>query len=508
MNNPRRICVGSLCRLVNSLVRGGLGLYFFLIPAVLVLRDLPDRGWREDALPQAAWRLHRNLTPAYARWAEARVASGRATELSTDDVAGTEWPLFGSVFYLWATESLQAEWERGARQTPAPREYARPAVDAALDLVIDPNHAAWVKQHWGDVYLLTENVFYRMLLIAALTSHANLTGDTSHLAQLRELSDNLAEDLARSPHGLLNDYPGECYPGDVLTAIACIRRAGQTLGRDYSAFVAQAERGFQGAALDQRGLVPYAACPWKGQADGPSRGCGNSYVCLFAPELWPASAAQWYAQYERYFWQTRWTAAGFREFPRDLAEGEWYMDVDSGPVLAGYGLAACAFGVGAARVNGRFDHAWPLAAELLATSWPLADGTLAWPRLLSSAADAPYLGEAAILYVITRRPAPGLSGRGGGSIPLLVYLLLGVYIGLGLLLVISAGRQLRRLGRGDYSPSRGARAQAGFWLALLLAALGLAASGRLVAALLPILLMQLLPRESRRQPDSEAESTP
>ncbi len=53
------------------------------------------------------------------------------------------------------------------------------------------------------------------------------------------------------------------------------------------------------------------------------------------------------------------------------------MDVDAGPVLAGHGFAACAFGIGAARANGRFNHAWPLSAEMLVTCWPLLDGTLA-----------------------------------------------------------------------------------------------------------------------------------
>ena len=46
------------------------------------------------------------------------------------------------------------------------------------------------------------------------------------------------------------------------------------------------------------------------------------------------------------------------------------MDVDSGPV-------------GAARANGRFDHAYPLSAEMLFACWPLPDGTLLFPRILS-----------------------------------------------------------------------------------------------------------------------------
>jgi hypothetical protein len=122
-----------------------------------------------------------------------------------------------------------------------------------------------------------------------------------------------------------------------------------------------------------------------------ARGCANSYVCLNAPELWPAQARQWYELYDRFFWQQRLTAVGYREYAKDVRHADWTMDVDAGPVIAGHGVAASAFGVGAARKNGRFDRAYPLAAEMLATVGELPNGVLAIPRLLSNLSDAPML---------------------------------------------------------------------------------------------------------------------
>ena len=88
-------------------------------------------------------------------------------------------------FFLAATESLQDAYDAGASGTgPAPRAYAAGAVDAAMRLVLDPANAAWVRAKWGDDYLRRENVFYRMLLIMGLTSHARLTNDTTHLPLL------------------------------------------------------------------------------------------------------------------------------------------------------------------------------------------------------------------------------------------------------------------------------------------------------------------------------------
>jgi hypothetical protein len=134
-----------------------------------------------------------------------------------------------------------------------------------------------------------------------------------------------------------------------------------------------------------------------------------------------------------------------------VAGGNWYADVDSGPVIAGHGVAATAFGLGAALVNGRRDHATPLLAELFAVSWPLPSGTLLLPRLLSNATDAPYLGEAAVLYVLTRQPlAPTVPGQARG-LPGLVYLTLGGQLLVGSALAWLAIRKLRR-----QSPKRSA----------------------------------------------------
>src|SRR5436190_6595238 len=101
-----------LCRLINALVLLFLAIFFFLMPAVTVIRELSDPNIRSAGIPQSAWSLYRSLTPRYARWANDRLKSTRATELSTSNISGTEWPLFGSVFYLWAAESLQDEWDR------------------------------------------------------------------------------------------------------------------------------------------------------------------------------------------------------------------------------------------------------------------------------------------------------------------------------------------------------------------------------------------------------------
>ena len=80
----------------------------------------------------------------------------------------------------------------------------------------------------------------------------------------------------------------------------------------------------------------------------------------------------------------------------------------------------------------------------MAASWPLPDGTLLAPRAVSHAADAPYLGEAAILYFLTVPPAEGVPIVTGGKTSFLVVLALTVYFGVTLLVAIALGARIAR----------------------------------------------------------------
>jgi hypothetical protein len=441
MHPPLRLLVYG-----NALLFIALVTYFFIMPIGLVAQALNDPGLRTGQTPRFAFHWHQSLSKQFEPWARGRVASGRATELSTHNISGTEWPVFSSVFYLWTTEALQDAWEENPALAPeSPAQSARGAIEAAAALVADPNHATWVKNHWGDDYLHHQNLFYRMLLISGLTSYQKLLGDDTYEALLQDQVETLAREMDESPFGLLDDYPGECYPIDILPAIAAIRRADAVLGTDHTAFVNRALRAFEGDRLDPATQLPaYVADSKTGLGHGSARGVGLSFMLIWAPELWPDTAQEWYARYEQHFWQTGWLVAGFREFPKEYPfPSNSLLDVDAGPLLAGYGTAASAFGIGATRVNGHLEQAYPLSAQALVAAWPLPDGTLLGPRLLSNLSDAPYVGEAALLFSLTRRPLMNISGT-TSALPPSVYLALGVYVGIALACLGMAGVRVVR----------------------------------------------------------------
>ncbi|MBI3270367.1 MAG: hypothetical protein HYZ53_15265 [Planctomycetes bacterium] len=483
-------------RIATSALLLSVATAFFLVPGLLVVEGAFDPALDTGEVPDCAFRWHQSLAPRYEAWARERVVSGRAARLGAAAVSSEEWPLFGTLFFLLATEELQAAYENDpARSDQAPAAYARHAVEACAALLADPGHATWVRAKYGNRYLHHDDVFYRYLLIHGFTAYQKLTGKRTYEDILRDQVETLAAELAASPHLLLEDYPMECYPNDVLWAVAGILRADRLLGTDHAGLATRLLATWRTTSLDPAtGLPPYSSDAEKGTPLEGARGCGNSGILVFAPELDPIEARRWYDAYERGFWQRKWLFDGFREFPRTRPI-EWFADVDAGPVVAGHGVAACAFGIGAARANGRFDHARTLAAEALVFAWPLPDGSLLTPRLLSDATDAPLLGEAGLLFVFTRRPAHGVAATSGGDLPPLFWLLLSAYFGLGGAFVYGELRRWRRWRREGMAAASEGRATAGFaaWATLWAGAAANLLLGPAWVSVLVLLVSVVLP---------------
>jgi hypothetical protein len=257
----------------------------------------------------------------------------------------------------------------------------------------------------------------------------------------------LARELDASAHGVLDDYPHEAYSVDVLLAYAVIARAQHRLGAADAAWVARARRAFSGDFVDAaRGLPAYNVDAEHGIALGDARGVGLSMMLIWAHELWPDLAAQWYERYVEHYWQQRWGLAGFREFPHEATSMDWTVEVDAGPVVAGFGAAANGFGVGATRVRGDMRRGYALTAQALVAAWPLPNGTLLGPRLVSNLVDAPYTGEAALLFAWSRMPASQIT-TAATSAPVAVWLSLALLAVVGVAIPLWCVRRLLRMPR-------------------------------------------------------------
>ncbi len=184
------------------------------------------------------------------------------------------------------------------------------------------------------------------------------------------------------------------------------------------------------------------------------------------------------------------------------------MDVDAGPVIAGHGVAANAFGIGAARKNGRFDRAYPLSAEMLATVIELPNGALAIPRLLSNASDAPLLGEAAILWQLSVQPEKGFVIKSGGSIPPYVYIVPGVIFLFGIWRLLSSIERFRATSRPLEELIPAPTIQAILWIAFMLAAIAAFSLHHGLIALLALTIGAMLPATKKKKAPKGTEDWP
>jgi hypothetical protein len=415
-----------------------ISLALFLYPAVIVGLLAFDSQLHQTGQSRLVPMWFNAAAGRYLSWANTYIETNYAKSLRDNEIAATEWPIFGSVFFLVTAEDLQRQG-----RIDATRGTVREAVEKAAQIVVSPETATWVRTKWGDTYLERENVFYRMLLILGLSSYENVTHNRQHHDMLSRQRITLAAELAAAKLHLRNDYPDECYPGDMLWAVAAIQRAARLDNAHHEQLAQDLMAAFDGPVKAAEGLPAFQVEARSGRILQGARGCGNSGLLLFAAELDPAVAGRWYDAYRRNFWKDNGWIAGFTEMPRDLhAE---FADVDSGPVLFEIGSVSTAFGIGAAKAVGRIDDAVPLTMEVVAGSWPTPFGFLL-PGLLGRAAVKSWsLGEVALLFSMTRPAHAGQIVRYAGHTPPMVWLLLGVYAGVGLFSIWFEVRSCRRL---------------------------------------------------------------
>ena len=391
--------VPPVFRLAVSGVVIALSLIFFICPAATICFLSLDPQLRATGQSRLVPVWFKSAAGRYHAWADAYLESDYAESLSYNDVAAAEWPMFGSVFFLVTADDLHRQGH-----IDASRGALRESVEKAAEIVASPVTATWVRNRWGDRYLETENVFYRMQLILGFSSYERITGSRRYHSLMSEQRLALATELSEATLHLRDDYPGECYPSDVLWAVAAIQRAAALDSTNHDELARSLMAVFDGQIKAPEGLPAFEVDSESGESLQQARGSGNSGILQFAAEIDPVIAERWYTAHEANFWKDTGWVVGFTEDPHgSLRES---LDVDSGPVLFGFGSVASAFGIGAAKAVGRFDHVVPLTMEAVACAWPTPFGFLVPGLMGRLAADSWCLGEIALLFSMTR-PAHG-----------------------------------------------------------------------------------------------------
>ncbi|MDA3799385.1 MAG: hypothetical protein PF692_09925 [Kiritimatiellae bacterium] len=414
-------------------------LVFFLYPGITITRVVMDSQLRTTGESSLVPKWFMKSSKRYLSWANRYINSNFAKDLYHDDIPATEWPMFGSAFFLVTAETLYNQ-----DKIDVSEKKLQEAIEKAAEIIASPITATWVKTKWGDDYLHTENIFYRMLLMMGLSSYESITGDRQYHDLISEQSQSLTAELMATENCMLNDYPNECYPSDVLWSVAAIQRVAKLDQTNHNELVDKLMTSLNGP-LNVDGLPAYELHAYSGKIKQDPRGCGNSSIITFAAELNTEIAQDWFTAHDKYFWKHTPWVVGFTEKPAN--EFSEFMDVDSGPVIYGFGSMASVFGIGASKGVGRIDRAAPLTMEAVTASWPTPFGMLLPAVMGYKAIRSDCLGEIAILFSMTRPIQTDSIVPFDGPVPTIVVISNLLFYLMGIALISIAVRYIFKLFR-------------------------------------------------------------
>ena len=250
-------------------------------------------------------------------------------------------------------------------------------LDPIESLAADRGHAAWLG-YTG----------------IALGLHRLVDPESRYEALDEAVVDAIERRIAAAPDHLVETYPGQWYPVDnaaMVGALGLHTRATGIAHPMVAAWVASARaRWVRDGLLVQsvRGGVA---------ADHP-RGSGTFLASWFLHHADPGFAAELYEAGRDAFSGSAFGVAGMREYPRGVTGGG---DIDSGPIVLGFGVSSTGFAIGAALQNGDTDTASALAgtASTMAGLILTMDPSLRGPAEVGTRSGS-HIGDT-ILFAMT-----------------------------------------------------------------------------------------------------------
>jgi hypothetical protein len=280
------------------------------------------------------------------------------------------------------------------------RALAGEVVRRAVSAPVSPTGSATHEQVALDDHNLFWSHLALILGVERFMRCADAAGPSScSVTELDRLQQRIVTHLVeRSEEGPLfhaRSYPGSpMWPADQTVTLLAIRLYDATHGTRLHDKPLQDFLAVLAARRDaETGLFPSSVSPTV--ATGPiPRGCATLWSIGYLAQLDPAIAREQYERAREALGRSVGGVGGFREWPRGRGGA---MDVDSGPIVAGVGVAATAFGLGPARLFRDEPTYTVIRRSVLVFGVPAW-----WPS--SGYVTAPLLGQAILFQGRTARP--------------------------------------------------------------------------------------------------------
>lgn len=304
-----------------------------------------------------------------------------------------EW-LFGT--YLMAGIGLC----QMVRQHPETAQEWSPVIAHCIREILSQRVRASDRQAWGADPLETLQTDQgHAAYLGYLNFLLGLYRQIQPASEFTELHDSITAALVRrieaSPNGLVATYPGEWYPMDNMPVIASIALHGKAAGQDHAKLLERWETFVRKYYLDPKSGLLIQAVNARGIPLDGGRGSGSAFGIFFAHHAAPRLSAELYAAIQKNLTSGILGFGAIREYPRGLAGR---MDIDSGPIILGFGFSATGFSIAAAKIYGDF----PLFAKLYSSA--ILAGT---PTRTGEDIDfltAGPLGNSILLAMLTATP--------------------------------------------------------------------------------------------------------
>jgi hypothetical protein len=210
----------------------------------------------------------------------------------------------------------------------------------------------------------------------------------------------LARRLEASPIGLVETYPGETYPVDNTAALGALALHAKAT---HAAPPPGLARGLEAIRIHgiqlESGLLAQAVDSSTAAPRDPGRGSGTALAAYFLAFSDHAMSASLYRAVHRDLFRTVIGFGAILEHPPSCETCSSRVDIDSGPVVAGFGVSATGFAIGASRANDDRDAFASLYATAHLFGAPFDEGDT------RTFATGGPLGDA-ILFAMLTAPKP------------------------------------------------------------------------------------------------------
>lgn len=228
-------------------------------------------------------------------------------------------------------------------------------------------------------------------------SLARLVGtDATHAAWNDRLTAAIARRYEAHPGTLIETYPSERYPVDNAAAIAALAVYDRATGADHRAIITHWIATAGKKWVDKPTGLMFQSVRRDGSGD--PRGSGTLLSAYFLSYADPKFAQSLYQAAKRSLHGNVLGFDAMREFPRGV---DHHGDIDSGPLIAGFGISPTGFALGSARTFGDRDLYLGIGATVEAFGAPVTeDGAMHF-------ATGGPLGDA-ILFAMLTAPSGAL----------------------------------------------------------------------------------------------------